>query len=327
MLRPSLIPKRNFEAVPFNKTSIDLYDLGKCDSNGKRYLVSICDHLTGYLDGVPIHNKTDRLVSQALNELILRYGFTGKLISDNGAEFGPLCKEIFKKFNLIHVTTSAYFSASNGKVERQHRQITEKLRLLNTKRREWSQKWPFVRFLINNLPRTSLDGLSAAECLFGRALFCPFETVEKLDTKEKTPFVRAVNDYLNDLHPSLMQFQYQKYSQLLKKDKGGAPIIKIGQKCLLWKPTIVEGKLSRCWSGPYRVIKRISKDSYILKNNETKMTYRRNIRHLRPIPSSETEKPESNSEAEISLQREIDSPEHGEFQNRFYFANMPFDDQ
>ena len=339
MPRPSLIEKRNFEHVPFHKTSIDLYDLGKNDASGKRYLVTCADHLTGFCDGVAISNKTDRLVSQAILDLILRHGITNTVITDCGREFGQLTQQIMTKFRITHVTTAAYMSRSNGRVERVHREITSKLKLLEASRRNWSQKWPFIKFLLNNLPKTSLDGLSASEALYGRALFCPFETIETIQTDEHAPFIKALNEYLTELHPSLMQFQYEKYEKLLSNDKGNAPILKIGTKCLVWKPCITDGKLSRSWSGPFIITRRLSKHTYMLKDPTSKRNYKRNIRHLRQLKSSETEteqKTDAESNQKTTTNQEIanqneqperDNLKENEFQNKFNFDALPQFDQ
>ena len=299
-LRPSLIPKRSFESVPFQKTHVDLYDLGKADCHGKRYLMTAVDELTGYVDGFPLSNKSDRLVSKAMLELILRHGVSNCAVTDNGAEFGPLFKSVLDRFQITHVRTSAYHSRSNGRVERIHREITSKMKLLQTKRQYWSDSWLFVKFMLNNLPKTSNDGLSATECLFGRSMHVPFQLVDRIDGSRE-PYVKALNDYLVEMLPALMNNQYLKYSKLLSKDTGSAPKLNIGQSVLMWKPDVSMGKLTKTWIGPLRVARRLSKDSYLLCCDDTKRKYRRNIRLIRPITRSATQNDdgdENNSETE-----------------------------
>ncbi len=319
-LRPSLIPKRSFESVPWTKTGVDLFDLGKTDCNNKRYLVTMVDHLTGFVEGVPISNKTDKLVGKAMLEMILRHGITGRIVTDNGREFGENFKEVLDKFRIIHVRTAAYQSRSNGKCERIHREIVAKLKLLDTNRQKWSQNWPFVQFMPNNLPKTSLDGLSAAEALYGRALFVPFEIISPVENATE-PYIKALNSYLNEIHPALMNFQYNKYAKLLEKDTGNAPTLKIGSTALVWKPDIAEGKLSKSWAGPYTVIKRLSKDTYVLKDKKTQRTYRRSIRHLRPIRSTESDlEAEDENQINESEQKLIGEDE---FQRQNDFSQLP----
>ena len=320
-LRPSLIPKRSFESVPFEKTHVDLYDLGKADCHGKRYLMTAVDELTGYVEGFPLSNKTDRLVSKAMLELILRHGVSNRVITDNGAEFGPLFRAVLDRFQITHVRTSAYHSRSNGRVERIHREITSKMKLLQTKRQNWSDQWLFVKFLLNNLPKVPNDGLSATECLFGRSMHVPFQLVERIEGSRE-PYVKALNDYLTEMMPILMNQQYVKYAKLLSKDKNSAPILNVGQRVLMWKPDICQGKLTKTWIGPLRVAKRLSKDSYLLCCDETKRKYRRNIRLIRPIaPSAEHDVEENISQPDRIL---VDYKPECNHENKSNFFELPF---
>ncbi|CBY08090.1 unnamed protein product [Oikopleura dioica] len=281
-LKPSMIQNRHFESVPFEKSFIDLVDYGRPDSTGKRYLLTCCDSLTGYLDGEPISSKSDKLVARSLLKIILRHGMSGVCVSDNGREFGPLCKEIFEKFEIRHVTTTAYRSRSNGKLERLHREIHIHLKNMNANDRNWSLFWPEACYYINNLPKATLDGLSANEALFGRSFHLPYFQADNND-RHKEPFITSLSKYLKELHPSLLAFQIERYQKQLKKDTNNCPILEIGTRVLAWKPDILSGKLGCNWSGPYKVYRRISKNSYIVKCEKTNREYRRHISLLRPL--------------------------------------------
>jgi hypothetical protein len=128
-LKPSVIENRHFESAPFEKFFIDLVDYGRPDAMGERYLLTCCDSLTRYLAGEPISSKSDKRQSQisrvakAFLKIILRHGMSAVCVFDNGKEFGPLCKEIFDRFEIRNVTTTAYRSRSNEKLERLHREV------------------------------------------------------------------------------------------------------------------------------------------------------------------------------------------------------------
>ena len=47
--------------------------------------------------------------------------------------------------------------------------------------------------------------------------------------------------------------------------------------------TSIQRKLNRVWFGPFTIIKRLSKDSYIVKDIETRREYRRHINLIRPL--------------------------------------------
>ena len=292
-LRPAMIPVRHYPDAPWTYSAVDLYDLGVADNNRKRYLLTMIDHLTGFLDGIPIASKSDRLVANAMNELLLRHGLTGRVLLDNGREFGPLFSGLLRRFNIQMIHTSSYNSRSNGKLERCHRSITEKLKLLNAKRSEWSSHWPYVQFLINNLPKSNLDGLSACEALYGRSMFAPFAEIRHAQPEPCSEgFVKALNRYISDLHPSLMAHHYAKYEKDLKKDNGKVIQLKKGTKVLLYKPDIKEGKLSRVWSGPYVVERNYSQNSYVIKDPERGQTFTRHLRFMRVLHDQPPTTPE-----------------------------------
>ena len=314
-LRPSAVPRKDYPEAPFLKTAIDLYDLGAKDAKGKRYILTCICHLTSFFDGVPLANKTDALVSEALMTLILRHGITGQIHSDNGAEFGPLTKALFKRFNIFHTKTAAYNSRGNGQLERVHREITSKLKILETKRKTWSSNFEFTKFLINNLPKTCNDGLSATECLYGRSLFLPLADIKhQQPSSTDAPYVKALSDYISDLHPSLLAYHINR-NQKRVRTNDAAPRLSVGDKCLVWKPKIDQGKLSTCWAGPYEVTRHLSHSSYILLDPENGITYRRNLRHLRPLRTANPlpDKPEAPNSENI---KNVETQKIDEFENR-----------
>ena len=279
---PSQYKRNPMESIPFSKTAIDLYDLGKPDSNGKRYLLTMICHLTHYLDGIPLSTKTDSAICRALTELFLRHGVNGQLISDNGGEFnGQQVKNLLKLFNIRHSQTASYASRSNGLIERSHREILIKQKLLGTKRKDWSYSWPFLCFILNNQPKESLDGLTSCEALHGRPLYNPFD-VKNANLDPKVPYTFAISNYLNDLLPALQKFHLDRQNRYIENYKSNHTFKK-GDFVLMYKPNIVDGKLSRLWYGPVRIMKNLSPSSYILKDPITKCVFKRGCRHIRPL--------------------------------------------
>ncbi len=328
-LKSKIMPNRVFTSIPFRKTSIDLYDLGKPDKNNKRYVLSFKDELTNFYDGVTLSNKTDRLVANGLLELILRHGVTGTILSDNGREFGPQCIALFKKFNINHVKCSAYNSRGNSLVERSHRTITQKLKVLGSTRKDWSNHFPMVKFYLNNLPCKSLNNLSPAECLYGRSLLLPLVDTQYVQPlKNDGPYEQALSNYISKLHPTLAAFYYKRYQSALESCNAKSLDLDVGDKCLIWKPLITEGKLSRSWDGPYKVIKRIGQSSFMLIDPTNRKKFRRHARHLRPIRQRESLKnpePDLEQDPENLNLENLDNPIFNETDYESEFDNeLPF---
>ena len=88
---------------------------------------------------------------------------------------------------------------------------------------------------------------------------------------------------MEKLHPALLNFQVQRYQKILKRDKNDCPVLELGTSVLCWKPDLFAGKLGIHWSGPFKVHRRLCKDSYILKCPLTRKEYRRHISLIRPL--------------------------------------------
>jgi hypothetical protein len=228
-----------------------------------------------------INQKQNRLKIKD-NVLYSRHGISQNCVSDNGREFGPLTKTILDRFEIRHTTTTAYRSRSNGKCERIHRELHQKLKAQLATNRSWSQFWPLAQYYINNSPKGSLDNLSSNEAVYGRQFHVPFTLKDPVEDNIQ-PFIKSLNEYMKKLHPALLNFQVQRYQKLLKRDRNNCPVLDIGTSVLCWKPDLRAGKLGVNWSGPYRIHRRLSKDSYIVKCPLTKKEYRRHISLIRPL--------------------------------------------
>ena len=282
-LTPDKIKPYAYECLPFSKCGIDLYDMGITDNNRKRYLLSLTCHLTSYVDGIPLSNKSDSQVSKAFTNLILRHGICGDLIVDNGGEFNsPIFKDVLKRFQINAHRSSAYNSRSNAKAERSHREILIKQKLIGSQRKNWSSHWPFIMAILNNTPKENLSKLTPAECVYGRALYFPLEwELSKPDDLPKEPFTEAMSKYTSELWPALLANQMERLKSVVSPNQKLE--IKVGDYVLAYKPKLTDGKLSTLWQGPFKVLKNYSPSSYVLVDPVTKTRYRRSVRHLRPI--------------------------------------------
>ena len=322
-LRPEAIKPKAYEALPFSKVGIDLYDLGKPDRNKKRYLFTLTDHLTSYVDGVPISNKTDACTSKAFQSLILRHGVCGQVILDNGKEFaGPIFQDLAKKFNLQLHYSSPYNSRSNSRAERSHRDILIKQKLLGTNRKNWSSTWPFIQCILNNTPRESLNGKTSSECVYGRATHHALTYELAKEESPKSDFSEAMSQYFTKLWPELLQLQLNRYTKFMDTHENSLPKLSKGDYVLIWKPKVLDGKLSTLWDGPYRILRNYSKTSFHLINPETGLKLRRHIRHIRPIGKIMTEKLKNDYVADDENEHNsTNSEEVGDFHD---FSDFPF---
>ena len=280
--RPVPAPPRHFDNEPWTKVYIDLWDAGRCDRKGKRFLLGITDELTSYVDAVVLPSKHEAKVAEGLLQLIFRHGiFRAHIVSDNGREWSSIWAKVTESLKIRHIRSSPYHSRSNGKIERSFRNLNVLLRTLQIDVNQWSEHIPYLLFLQNNSPKKILSGLTPSECLYGRSLNLPFESdTGKIDLD--VPFTTAINKYLQQIHPILMERHYARYAKTLRQTPDGLRL-SLGDRCFAYKPCIDNGKLSTSYSGPMVVQKIIGANTYELRDELTRRIFIRNIRHLRRL--------------------------------------------
>lgn len=288
---PTMIKRKPAATYPFEYASMDLIDHGKPDSKGFRYLVVLNDQLTDFIDGEPLRNKSDRQVSKAINTLLLRHGAFSNIITDNGAEFGPLLKTFTKKLNINHIHISPYNSRGN-RVERSNRDIRLKERLFNLSEKTWSEAWPLIRFHLNHSPKDKLNGLTPFEAAYGRSIYLPYSCdTEMLTTSDSWTKVNA--KYFADLYPELVNYQNKRITDRNEAEKSFD--LPLNSQVLIFKPSLNQsGKIGRFWDGPLTVTRKLSDHSYQLKCNQTKKFFRRHRRHIRPLNTKPLNPPPTN---------------------------------
>ena len=100
-------------AIPWSKVGTDIFHL-----RGKPYLITV-DYTTIFFDISQLPNRLSSTVVTHTKHLFSKYGIPKKVISDNGPEYTGRAYKIFtKKWNFKHITSSPYYSKSNGQVER-----------------------------------------------------------------------------------------------------------------------------------------------------------------------------------------------------------------
>ena len=266
---------------PFEYCSIDLIDHGKPDNKGFRYLLVINDLLSDYIDGTPLRNKTDQAVSKAIMNLILTHGSLSNILTDNGKEFGPLLKSITTKLNMNHIHISPYNSRAN-RVERSNRCIRIKERLLNLSKSNWSEAWPLIKFHLNNSPKDKLGMKTPFEVAYGRCPYLPYTVPETEILTTKEPWTKVSAQFFNELYPQLVEFQNSRIQERSQSDKFS---LKPKDTVLIFKPTIdTDSKISRFWTGPLKVLRRVAPDTYELRCPKSAKIFRRNRRHIRLLP-------------------------------------------
>lgn len=100
------LPSRPWEVI-----GMDLFQLGN-----KKYLV-VVDYFSRFFELFQLHSTTEDQIIARLKELFGRYGVCSKVRTDNGPQFQRKFTSFLSDLNVSHVTSSPYYSQSNGEAE------------------------------------------------------------------------------------------------------------------------------------------------------------------------------------------------------------------
>ncbi|XP_037773447.1 uncharacterized protein K02A2.6-like [Penaeus monodon] len=128
-------------------------------TSGNRYVLSIVDHLTRYLQLIPLPCKSAETVAEAfINNFVTLFGPPRVIQMDNGSEF---CNRLFQQVCSIIQTkmsfTTVYHAQANGMIERTNRVVKDALATLTESRPDtWDQYLPQVRLALNSSVHRSI---------------------------------------------------------------------------------------------------------------------------------------------------------------------------
>ena len=154
----------------FTKVHMDIMLMAK----GYHYIVLVQVHM--YVNRRALQKASACTVATfMLEELILQYGYIGKIVTDNGLEFKGALSELLKKCSIPQVDISPYNSQVNGIVQQGHFAIREALvKVYQGDIHLWPDKLQVALFIDNVIVRRS-TGYSAYFLLHGTDSVLPFD--------------------------------------------------------------------------------------------------------------------------------------------------------
>jgi transposase InsO family protein len=133
-------------------------------SNNYRYILTMIDHATHWLEAVPLAAIDAQTVADAfLRHWVYRHGPPRVLHSDRGTQFeSAVLRELLATVGTVRSHTTTYHPEGNSVVERVHRTLKDRLR---TSTKTWACALPEAVFHINRTPSSSSP--SPFYCLYG----------------------------------------------------------------------------------------------------------------------------------------------------------------
>ena len=117
---------------PFDKIAMDLVAEFETSSSGNKDILTIIDHLTGWLEAFPIPDiSVDTIVSTFINNYLPVHMCPRYIPLDNDTEFkNHLMDHVFQQLGIEHVFSAPYHPQSNRKLEVFHKYLNPTLKEL-----------------------------------------------------------------------------------------------------------------------------------------------------------------------------------------------------
>ena len=117
---------------PFDKIAIDLVTNCETSTSGNKHILTIIDHLTGWLEAFPIPDKSaDSIVATLINHYLPVHMCPRYILSDNGTEFkNSLMDQVLQQLGIDRIFSAPYHPQSNGKLDVFHRYLKPTLKKL-----------------------------------------------------------------------------------------------------------------------------------------------------------------------------------------------------
>ena len=283
----------------FERLGIDLCGPFPTSHDGKNYILTCTDHFSKWCTASALPDKKATTVADTLiRDVFCIYGTPFEILSDQGPEFdNKLLQTLCEKLHISKIRTSAYQPSTNGTAERIHRTLNSMMgRIIDEDHSRWTEHLPYIMAAYRSAVHNA-TGYSPNFLMFGRELYTPLDVIIKtpLDTQiSSDEYVDRqqhllhnaywiVRDHLN----AAMQTNKRYYDESVHKH-----LYSVGEWVWYYKPRLQTGKSpkwSRLYSGPFRVMQRLSDITYVIQQRPQSQPLVTHIDKLKkyegPIPT------------------------------------------
>ena len=240
---------------------------------GNKYIFSVIDHFSRFLQTYPIPNIRKETIVECLIDYINKFSIPLHVTVDNGTQFhSQLFKEVCDLFKTkIHYTTS-FHPQSNSYIERSHRSIKKALisALEHSSLNQWEDYLSYVTLALNTSYHSSINEIPFF-LFFGRDAILPLSDIiktgasydyiggnvkEEMSNKIKKAYEKA-HEFSTKTQSK--RKEYYRDRNFREMEVGDFVWLKDNYRCKRGS------KLKPRFLGPYRIIEKYSPVNYIIK--------------------------------------------------------------
>ena len=238
---------------PFQLIGVDFCGPFAVSKNGNRFILTIMDFFTRYVQLVPTRDQTARAAADALMAYCSRFGIPRILLSDRGSAFtSTLFSHLCTSMGVRQLQTTAYHPQGNGRTERVHRSIRA---AINPRGPDFEDQINAIQFALNTTPHSS-HGVTPYELVFNRPATTLLSTIS-------TGAFHQIN--MDSIRERLKRYE-AKYE---KRSRDTQNQIVFNPGTLVLKHTVRLNQATKKYSdrfvGPYVVLERVQENVYKLQ--------------------------------------------------------------
>ena len=280
--------------APMQLVAVDILGPFPTSSSGNSYILTVGDYFTRWMEAYPLPNQEARTVAEKLtNEFFLRFSPPEQLHSDQGRQFeSHLVAEVCKLLGINKTRTTPYHPQSDGLIERFNRTL---LSMLASSGAQFSPDWEdYLRPLCMayNSSVNPTTGYTPFFLMFGRQVRMPIDVLygqpsESQSSPEYAAALRSRLELAFKYVRQRMRHHLQRQKEFYDKKVHGEPYSE-GSLVWLCSPVVNKNagrKLHLPWTGPYKIVRRISPVTYRIQH--TLFPRKRLVVHfdrLKPCP-------------------------------------------
>ena len=253
--------------TPWMKICLDYVGPMKPSSKGNRYLLTVKDTFTKWVEAIPTNNlSASNLVSLLEKHVFSRHGLPEQIHTDQGTQFtSELLGEVCDMLNIKKTTTPAYNPKSN-EVERTHRDLNSILVALTLETGEDWEEVLDIALLALRTAKHSSTGISPFFAMYGREARMPLDFIFPVNN-DATPRSHEEAHMLE----KKLQLAYQhvrrniqkgiRRNRQLYRGKLNNQPLQLDDLVWVFTPRIRQTKgkkFSIFWTGPWKITEKIS---------------------------------------------------------------------
>ena len=292
----------NEATYPFQSICIDLVGPLPPTEDDFEYILTIIDRYSNYVAAVPLKDVTAITVMIELwNNWICAFGVPETILTDRGQQIaGELMKILAEITGLTHNVTTVYHPQCNGKIERWHRYLKERLKLIQLQNGlnyfqgdDWTIFIPSIVFSYNVMPNR-ITRFSPFEMVFGHSPVMPIDVALKTahSIKHKSgdaaDWIKILKINLQNISKTANVNRYS-YNSSRKKSYDKVkyvPQYKVGDDVLIYVKDRLSGnlaKLNASFDADYKISRILSNNNVMVKNLMDGKEYTLHVSKIRKL--------------------------------------------